>query len=71
MLFMKKYSWIKVIDILGNKHEYENCDMRFFNGNIEITYKAPLGEVKEFYPKKNVISISYLEHEGAAVVEEV
>lgn len=61
---MKKYKWIKVIDLLGNKHEYENCQMSMFNGNIDILFAAPLGEVHDVYVRKNIISLSYFAEES-------
>lgn len=57
---MQKYKWIKVVDINGDKYEYENCEMFLFMGRVEITYSGPIGPVKTFFEERNIISFSFM-----------
>lgn len=55
---VKKYKWIKIVDIRESGYEYENCMMK--KGLFGITIKLPsekAQEVSVFFPYSNIISV--------------
>lgn len=55
-----KYKWIKIKDVLGEKYEFEDCEMSEAFGKVVVYFQAPLGVVKKEFVRKNLISIEKL-----------
>ena len=55
-----KYKWIKLKDILGEKYEFEDCEVSEAFGKVIVYFQAPLGVVKKEFLRRNLISIEKL-----------
>ena len=57
---MSKYKWIKIKDVRGDVYEFEDCEALSIFGVVIIFYEAPIGVVKKFFIKRNLISYEFL-----------
>lgn len=60
-----KYRWIKIKDVTGEEHEFEDADVSLFPGKIIIFYPAPLGLVRKDFYTSNVVSFERLTDDGS------
>lgn len=60
MAAQTKYRWVKVTDICGETHEFEDCTVDCCMGIITIKYIVQVGVVRKQFFKRNVISLECL-----------
>lgn len=59
-----KYRFVRIKDVSGEIHEFEDADVNEFFGKIIIFFPAPLGIVRKDFYTKNLISFERLTDDG-------